>query len=299
MLRSVSGLVATLVLVIGAQAQDTLRLQRAIDALSSPPGADEIAALGASDANAYVYFVQDFLRGKGTYGGAVDGQLTNAAIRAIIAYCREAGFAETCSRGPLLPQSIAAVSGAIAAALAPAGVDPGATTPAAEAAAEPTEPVATPAAAPMLPEGWHLNDNGGRGSLGLAVELVSAGRDEAEVRFSGTATRDGYFNIELAPNRPAAAGTWVTEVTAARESAADTTGETWLRTARMNEKSYLGELFPGVPINAGAEATTLSGAGTLSADTTRLLPYVQLWVRAGDRIDTTLYLADPSLVATP
>ena len=121
MRRSVFGLFAMLALVAGATAQDDRRMQRDIGALSSPPLAEEIKALGDNSPNAYVLFMQDYLKNIGSYGGAVNGQLTNATIRAIVGYCREAGFGETCIRGPLLPESIAAVSEAVAAALAARG----------------------------------------------------------------------------------------------------------------------------------------------------------------------------------
>ena len=296
MLRSVSGLVAMLALVAAAHAQDTPRLQRVVGALSSPPSAEELTALGASDANGYVYFVQDFLTDQGIYGGAVDGQLTNATIRAIVGYCRDAGFAETCIRGPLLPQSIAAVAEAVAAALAPAVAEdpvttaatPAAATPAAET---PVEPVEQPVAVAVLPEGWRFNDNGSRGTLGLVVELVSAGPAEAVIHFSGTATRQGYFNIEVGPTLPAAAGTWVTSVDGASQRAANTGGTVWLRTAMLSDDAYLGELFEGIPLQPlmGSAA----GSGEAGVEVRRLLPYVQLWAEAGEVIDVTLTLRNP------
>lgn len=294
MLRSISGLAAMLALVAGASAQDTGRIQRDIEALSSPPLAEEIRALGENSPNAYVLFMQDYLKNVGTYGGGVNGQLTNATIRAIVGYCREAGFAETCIRGPLLPESIAAVSEAVAAALAPAvGEDPivTAATPVAEAPVTPVEPPV--AVMPTLPEGWRLNDNGGRGALGLVVELVSAGPAEAVIRFSGTSARKGYFNVELAPMQPAGPGTWGASVEGTMQRAAAATGGiAWLRTAMLSDDAYLGELFQGVPLQDAA--VVLAGSGVAGDDVTRLLPYVQLWAEADEVIDVTVTLRNPS-----
>ena len=294
MLRSLTGLVAMLVLIEGTAAQDMPGLQRTIDTLSSPPTAEELANLGERNPNAYVFFLQDFLKAEGSYGGAVDGQLTNATINAIIRFCRESGVLETCVRGPLLPQSIALVSEAVAAALAPA-VE-------AVAVAETPEPVTEPAlidVIPTLPEGWRLNDNGGRGTLGLEVTIVSAGPTDAAIRFSGTATRQGYFNVEVGPAEASEAGTWVTKVSASRESAEGSAGTIWLRTALFADKAYQGELFNGIRIGPGTSATVLEGSGGPLPETTRLLPYVQLSVNAGDWVDTTIQIADPSLGRVP
>lgn len=289
MLRSVTGLAATLVLVAGAVAQDIPGLQRVIDRLSSPPTSEELTGLGASNPNAYIYFLQDFLKDKGSYGGPLSGQLTSATIGAIVGFCREMGFAETCIRGPMLPQSIAAVSNAVVAALTPVAEK------APALAAEPE--VVEVAEAPALPEGWLLNDNGGRGTLGLVVEVVSSGAAEAVIHFKGTAERRGYFGVNFEPARTIAAGTWVTQVSATRDEVPDTAGVVRLRTAKQGEKGYLGELFDGIVIKPGPDLATLSGSGIAADDTLRLLPYVQLWVEEGDRVDITLRLADPSMVA--
>lgn len=291
MLRSVTGLAATLAFVAVAAAQDIPGLQRVIERLSSPPTSEELAGLGASNPNAYIFFLQDFLKDKGSYAGPLSGQLTSATIGAIVSFCRETGFAETCARGPMLPQSIAAVSNAVVAAL----------TPVAEAAATPEpapEPaVAEAAEAPVLPEGWLLNDNGGRGSLGLEVEIVSAGAAEAVIRFEGTATRRGYFGVNFEPARAIAPGKWVTTVSATRDEVPETEGVIRLRTAKQGEKGYQGELFDGIVIKPGPDLVKMSGGGVATGDTLRLLPYVQLWVEAGDRVDFTLRLANPSMVA--
>lgn len=296
MLRSATGLVAALFLVVATQAQDTPGLQRKIDGLSSPPSAEELATLGERDPNAYVYFLQDFLKGKGSYGGSVNGQLTNATISAVVGFCREAGFLETCVRGPLLPQSIAAVSKAVANAMTPVVETAAAAGPELETPAEPMPEAVAVAEAPVLPAGWKLNDNGGRGTLGLEVVLVSAGENEAVIHISGTAARKGYFNINVGPAVTSEAGRWVTQVSLARESAEGSAGSIWLRTARFSDKAYLGELFGGISISANADAATVSGTGEPTADTTRVLPYVQLSVEEGEMVDTTIHLADPSLV---
>jgi hypothetical protein len=294
MLRSVSSLAAMLALVAGASAQDTGRIQRDIDALSSPPLAEEIRSLGENSPNAYVLFMQDYLKNIGSYAGPLNGQLTNATIRAIVDYCREARFGETCIRGPLLPESIAAVSEAVAAALAPAVAEDPIVTAATPVAEAPVTPEAQPVAVavmPALPEGWRLNDNGGRGSLGLVVDLVSAGPAEAVIRFSGTAAQSGYFNVELAPMQPALPGTWVASVEASVLRAADTGGKAWLRTAILSDAAYLGELFPGVPLEDAA--VTHTGSGVPGDEVTRLMPYVQLWAEADEVIDVTITLSNP------
>lgn len=312
MLRSVLAVILALALVAGAAAQDVSRFARAIDGLSSPPKAEELAALGASDPNAYVYFLQDFLSSKGIYAGPADGMLTKPTIGAIVRYCREAGVEATCSRGPLLPESIAAVSGAVAAALAPVEaavaeepVAPAANVPVAAPAEGPVAAVAEPApvaaepvaaAGPALPEGWRFSENGGT-PIGIAAEIVSAGAAEAVIRLSGTATGDGYFNIVLGTNGAPTDATWVTEVSARRESVAGTAGEMWLQTGLMGEKGYLGELFAGVPIGDAAEAEAFTGSGVPAAGTGWLVPYVQLRVKAGDVVDTTVALADPRIGA--
>lgn len=291
MLRDVVVLAGTLALVTGAVAQDIPSLQRTIDRLSTPPSAEELTELGAKNPNAYIYFLQDFLKDAGGYGGPLSGQLTNATIGAIVGFCRQAGFAETCIRGPMLPQSIAAVSNAVAAALTPAAE----ATPAAAAAPTPAETDGLPS----LPEGWMLNDNGGRGSLGLDVVVISAGPEEAVIRLSGTAASRGYFNIQLSPRLDSTPARWMTQVSAQRESLAGTAGEISFGTALMGDKAYLGELFPRVPITDGATMTALNGSGVPPADTLQIVPYVQLWVKEGDRVDTTIHLADPSIGETP
>jgi len=303
MLISVFSLAAMLALVAGASAQDTVRIQRDIDALSSPPLAEEIRSLGENSPNAYVLFMQDYLKNIGSYAGPLNGQLTTPTIRAIVGLCREAGFAESCIRGPLLPESIAAVSKVVATALMPDAAEVVAEQPAeaemeAEVEAELEEVVAKvvapaePAEPPILPEGWRINDNGSRGSLGVSTELVSAGPAEAVFHFSGTATQRGYINIDLAPVQPAGPGTWVTSVEGSSVHAPDTTGIVLLRTARLSDDAYLGELFDGVRL--GAAVQRLTGSGVADAEVTRLIPLVQLWVEAGEVIDATVTLRNPS-----
>lgn len=290
MIRSVSGLVAMLALVVSAEAQDTTRLQREIDALSSPPTAEEINALGANDPNAYVYFLQNYLSGTGSYAGPLDGQLTNPTIRAIVGFCREAGVAETCIRGPLLPESIAAVSQALATELMPA-VAVVEIEPPAEVEVEVAE-VVTPAVPPTLPDGWRINDNGNRGSLGVSVELVSAGAAEAVFHFRGTATQRGYINIDVSPALPAGPGTWETSLEGASVAAPDTGGIVLLRTAKLSDDAYLGELFDGVRLDASTRR--LSASGVAGDEVRRLIPLVQLWAEAGEVIDATVTLRNPS-----
>lgn len=311
MLISVFSLAAMLALVAGASAQDTVRIQRDIDALSSPPLAEEIRSLGENSPNAYVLFMQDYLKNIGSYAGPLNGQLTTPTIRAIVGLCREAGFAESCIRGPLLPESIAAVSQVVAAALTPAVAEVVEEPPAememeAEAEAELEEVVAEvvapgesaesaelaePAEPPALPEGWRINDNGNRGSLGVSTELVSAGPAEAVFHFRGTATQRGYINIDLAPVQPAGPGTWVTSVEGSSVHAPDTAGIVLLRTARLSDDAYLGELFDGVRLEAAAQR--LTGSGVADSEVTRLIPLVQLWVEAGEVIDATVTLRNP------
>jgi hypothetical protein len=295
---NVLGLAAMLFTVASVEAQDTTRMQRDIDALSSPPVAGEIQALGADNPNAYVLFLQDYLASAGVYAGPLNGQLTNATIRAIVGFCREAGFAETCIRGPLLPESIGLVSEAVALALAPPSAP-------AEAAAGPAEePIAvaqvadeTPeepetAEPPSLPEGWRLNDNGSRGPLGVEAELLSAGPAEAVIRFSGTVPERGYFNIDLGPAEPAGPGSWVTSVEGSAIHAPGTGGRVLLRTARLSDDAYLGELFDGVQL--GAATGIVSASGVAGDEVKRLLPLVQLWAEAGEVIDVTVTLRNPT-----
>lgn len=306
MIRSVFGLVAALALVSEAGAQETVSMQRAIGALSSPPTAEEIQQLGADNANAYVFLLQDYLRSTGGYDGVVNGQLTNATIRAIVAFCQDQGFVETCIRGPLLPESIAAVSRALSIALSPAPpvveveqpvAEEGAATaeePAAETAATTIETPAPAAAVepPVLPEGWRLNENGSRGSLGVTAELVSAGPSEAVIHFRGTAVQRGYFNIDLSPMQPAGPGTWATSVEGSSIHAPGTSGVVRLRMAKLSADAYLGELFEGVPLDGDTKVVT--GSGVADGGVARLLPLVQLWAEAGDVIDVIVTLRNPS-----
>ena len=152
------------------------------------------------------------------------------------------------------------------------------------APAEPAEP-------PILPEGWRINDNGSRGSLGVSTELVSAGPAEAVFHFRGTATQRGYINIDLAPVQPAGPGTWVTSVEGSSVHAPDTAGIVLLRTARLSDDAYLGELFDGVRLEAAAQR--LTGSGVADSEVTRLIPLVQLWVEADEVIDATVTLRNP------
>ena len=43
-------------------------------------------------------------------------------------------------------------------------------------------------------------------------------------------------------------------------------------------------------------STPVSASGTPKDGATQMLPYIQFWLRAGQQIDTTLTLADPSFV---
>ena len=129
----------------------------------------------------------------------------------------------------------------------------------------------------------------------MKIELVSAGASQAVLRFSGTAARQGYINVELSPLQPSAPGTWVTSVaTASKQSGA---GGLWLRTALLDDSGYIGELFEGKQLPEGETLERISDSGIPPAEATRLLPYIQLWVDEGDEVDTTLTLADPSFVS--
>lgn len=265
MRRSLSAIILTIALTGSAASQDASRWQRAIDALPSPVTAERLGSLAADDPNAYVYYLQNFLGDRGLFKGAADGLLTSATIAALLSYCRERSIGSICATGPLLPEAIAAVARAIA--------------------EEPT---------PTLPEGWNISDNGRIGSVGLNVEVVSAGTTEATLRVTGKAVRQGYINIWLSPLQPSLPGTWVTSVSATSNQAGKNTTDLWLRTAVHDSTGYIGELFDGQRIPEGDRLQRISLSGTPKEGALELLPYVQLWVREGDEVDVTLTLADPS-----
>jgi hypothetical protein len=268
MQSSLSAIILALVLATSAVAQDVSPLQRAIDTLPKPVTSEQLVKLATDNPNAYVYFVQDFLAGRGMLKGPADGQLKTVTVKALLAYCRERGIETACGAGPLLTESVAAVSGAIVADLVP-----------------------------VLPQGWRIADNGKGGSLGLKIDLVSAGPASAVLHFSGTTAHEGYINVELSPVLTSTPGNWVTSVTAGNQRAEGKPGgDLWLRTAVLDTYGYAGELFEGARLPEGAEAQRISESGTPKEGATQLLPYVQLWVRQGEEIDTTLTLADPSFV---
>jgi len=267
MRSSLSAIVVALVFATSANSQDISPLKREIDGLAKPVTVEQLAALSRQRPNVYVYFVQDFLAERGTFTDTPDGQLKDSTIRALLAYCRERGIEPDCAGGPLRPQAVAAVAAAIVADLVP-----------------------------VLPEGWRIADNGKNGSIGLTTEVVSAGPSEAVIHFSGTATREGYINVELAPLQASMPGNWTTSVTARGEQNGKDAGDLWLRTAILDPTGYVGELFQGTRVPEGEVAERISASGTPKDGATKMLPYIQFWLRAGQQIDTTLTLADPSFV---
>ena len=265
MRSSLSAIVMVLVVATSAYSQDIAPLKRTIDGLPKPVTVEQLAELSIKQPNTYVYFVQDFLAERGTFTGTPDGQLKSGTIGALLTYCRERGIEPACAGGPLLPKAVAAVAGAIVTDLVP-----------------------------VLPEGWRIADNGKGGSIGLTTEVVSAGPSEAVLHFSGTAAREGYINIELSPLQASMPGNWVTSVTARGEQNGKYAGDLWLRTAILDPTGYVGELFDGTRLPEGEQAERISASGAPKDGATQMLPYIQFWLRAGQQIDTTLTLADPS-----
>lgn len=265
MRSSLSAIVLFIALVINANAQDVSSLQRRIEALPSPVTAAELRTLATDSPNAYVFFLQDFLSERGLFGGSADGQLKPATVKAILSYCREREILATCSSGPLKERSVEAVTAAIVADLIP-----------------------------VLPEGWRISDNGKLGSIGLKIELVSAGPDEAVLHFTGTAVRGGYINIELSPLVPSKPGNWVTSVEATSRQVGKNSGGLWLRTAMFADDSYMGELFEGTQLPEGETPQLISDSGAPEDEAMMLLPYIQFWLQHGDQIDTTVTLKAPS-----
>lgn len=263
------GSLSTIVLILGttsiAAAQDVPSLQQTIDTLAKPISEEQLRELAADRPNAYVYFLQRFLADRGVFSGSADGQLKGSTIQALLTYCRESGIETVCAGGPMRSEAVAAVARAIVADLVP-----------------------------VLPEGWRIADNGKGGSIGLTVEVVSAGANEATLRFTGTAARTGYINVELSPLQPAAPGNWVTSVTARGQQDGQDAGDLWLRTAVLDDDGYIGELFAGTRLPEEEQAKRVTASGAPGEGATRLLPYVQFWLRAGQQIDTTVTLADPS-----
>lgn len=265
MRNCLSAIVLVLGLVSSAGAQDVSPLKRRIDTLPRPVTAVELSALAKDSPNAYIYFVQDFLAGRGLFEGSVDGQLKPGTIQAILSYCREHEILATCAGGPLKERSVEAVSAAIVADLIP-----------------------------VLPEGWRISDNGRLESIGLKIDLVSAGANEAVFHFAGTAAREGYINIELSPLVPSKPGTWVTSVEATSQQVGKNSGNLWLRTALFADKRYLGELFAGTRLPEGETTERITDSGEPKDGVLQLLPYIQFWLRPGDEIDTTVTLKAPS-----
>lgn len=283
---------ASLFLATGAVAQDA-------PASLQIPG--NLVEMAAGDANSYVLFVQRFLADRGGYAGPVDGQLTQQTISSLNAFCRSSGIGDVCTRGPLLPEAIAAVQSAVATALGGS-----ATT---EAAAQP--PATTPDAAVVrplvaaseplsLPDGWTLEESGGPGATGIEAEVVAAGANDATIHFVGTATRQGYINVLTGTGEPAEPGTWVAELSGRQDRPSpDGQGELYLRTAMFQESVYLGELFKGVPLSDAGDEQQVTGSGQPRPDATRLAPYVQLFVEPGQQVNVVVHIADPSFARAP
>lgn len=305
---------------------------RQLQQLPNPPQAADLSGLAERDSNAFVYFLQGFLRESGMSDTQPTGQLNSTTVGALLRFCRAQEIEALCERGPLLPESVAAISAKVAELLVPIpdqmvteSTDQPTNEPEADepdaAEAEPTAPeapAATSAAAPeapsppvvvaeelaqvadpMLPEGWRISDNGGRGASGIAVTVVSAGATDATLHLAGTAALRGYVNIELSPMQPAEPGVWTASLTAAA-SAGGAEGGTGvvLRTAVYDEEAYLGELFAAVPLPVSSVATEILGSAELPSGATRLMPYAQLFVEQGAVVDITVRIAMPRLVGT-
>jgi len=276
---------ASLFLVTGAVAQDT-------PASLQIPG--NLVEMAASDANSYVLFVQRFLADRGEYAGPVDGLLTQQTIGSLNAFCRSSGIGDVCARGPLLPEAIAAVQSAIGTALG-SPVTAAAQPPAATPGATAVQPLVAANESLSLPEGWTLKESGGPGATGIEARVVSAGPNEATIHFVGTATRQGYINVLTGEDEPSGQGTWVAELSGRQERPSSSAeGAVYLRTAMFQETAYVGELFAGVPLSDAGDEQRVSGSGQPKPEATRLTPYVQLPVEAGQQVDLVVHLTDPS-----
>lgn len=269
MRSSLSAIVLSLALMTGVIAQDVSPLQRRIDTLPRPVTAVALSALATDRPNAYVFFVQDFLAGRGLFDGSVDGQLKPGTVKAILSYCRERGIERACAQGPLLPEAIAAVALSIAEELAP-----------------------------KLPETWLVDDNGAHGSVGLVADIQAADTDGVTLHIHGTAKRKGYYNINLGEGPTATPDTWTGEVTAMQSTGAGNTPRNAVfGAALMSDKAYAGELFTPVPLPTAGSMERLRGSGMPPPEAKRLIPYVQLWVFEGDEIDTVIELDAPMLTS--
>lgn len=282
---------ASLFLATGAAAQDTPT------SLQIPGNLVEMAA---GDANSYVLFVQRFLADRGEYAGPVDGLLTQQTIGSLNAFCRSSGIGAVCSRGPLLPEAIAAVQSAIGTALGePATTEASAQPPASTPGATVVQPLVAANQPLPLPDGWTLEESGGPGATGIAAEVVAAGTNDATIHFVGTATRQGYINVMTGTGGPAEPGTWVAELSGRQERPSpDGQGELYLRTAMFQDSVYLGELFKGVPLSDASDEQPVMGSGQPRPEATRLAPYVQLFVEPGQQVDVVVHIADPSFART-
>jgi hypothetical protein len=266
-----SAITLAALLMSGAAQAQTAGLERAVGALSSPPAAEELVNLAASNEPAYVFFMQTFLRNRGTFGGTVNGEFNSTTVRAVLDYCGEVGLAELCSAGPLVPATVAAVAAAVAIELTP------------------------PVPQARLPEGWAIAESG----VGLITDVVVAGPSEATIHVTGTATAAGVISIGLAPLQAAQEGVWILTISASQEAAADSAmAAIELKTAMLyDDGSAATDLFVPVAVPAGAQPQPLIAGGLSNAK--HLLPYVQVAVQAGDTIDTTIRLAYPAFGRLP
>jgi hypothetical protein len=266
MRTSLWAIIVALMLATGAVAQDVSPMKRVIDKLPKPVTAEQLSGLATDHPNAYVYFVQDFLAGRGTFKGTADGQLKAATIKALMAYCREHGIEAVCGSGPLTPGSVAAVAGAVVADLVP-----------------------------VLPAGWKIDTGGPEGAPGIKADIEAAGATSLTLHLSGTAVRDGYVNINLSDIVAAIPGNWAGEVTGLQSIAPGSAARhAAFSAALFSDTAYLADLFPQVQVPADGVARKLSGSAAPTPETTRLMPYVQLYVFKGDVIDTVLELSTPS-----
>jgi hypothetical protein len=91
-------------LILGTAATSRGDLERLAEAFKAAPQATRINLLTTlrwSNANAFVYLVQDELKARGLYKGALNGLLTRDTIRAVTTLCDAGPSGERCRQGPL------------------------------------------------------------------------------------------------------------------------------------------------------------------------------------------------------
>lgn len=136
----------TLVSLLGAAmpalAQSSAENAQAILAAASLPEerAAILSGIFADDPNTFINILQAELRERGFRSSPPNGLFTIDTIRELNAFCAQAGIADTCLRGPLVPEGVAAIAGALYAQTPSTAVAQPATSPAPESEGETAEP---------------------------------------------------------------------------------------------------------------------------------------------------------------